>query len=145
MKRASRFDEAFDVVVVGYGHAGAISAINAAEAGAKTLIIEKADVPGGLSICSYGAVRCARDPETAIRYLKATNGGRTPDDVLRVLAEGMCGLERYVRELAQVNGARVNTSEEENAQREKAGDPFRRQIRGNYPLPGTETFYHTSV
>jgi succinate dehydrogenase/fumarate reductase flavoprotein subunit len=145
MKPEIQFDEEFDVVVVGFGHAGAISAINAADAGAKTLIIEKSEVPGGLSICSYGAVRSARDPERAFQYLRATNGGRTPDDVLRVLAEGMCGLESYVRDLARVNGARVNTSEEENAQREKAGDPFRRQIRGNYPLPGTETFYPTSV
>lgn len=77
--------------------------------------------------------------------MQATNGGRTPDDVVRTLAEGMCGVEAYVRELAQINNARVITSVEENAEREKAGDPYRRQIRGNYPLPGTDTFYHTSV
>jgi succinate dehydrogenase/fumarate reductase flavoprotein subunit len=140
-----KFDETFDVVVVGFGHAGAISAINAADAGAKTLVIEKSAVPGGLSICSYGAVRSARDPRGAFDYLKATNGGRTPDDVIRVLADGMCGLEDYVRELAQVNSALVVSSIEENAQREKDNDPYRRRISANYPLPGTEAFYHTSV
>ena len=98
------FDETYDVVVVGFGLAGGIAAINAADAGAKVLLIEKSDVPGGLSICSYGAVRSARDPEGAFAYLKATNGGRTPDEVLRVLADGMCGLEAYVRELARING-----------------------------------------
>src|SRR5512134_1507039 len=108
MSTALRFDEEFDVVVAGFGHAGAISAINAADAGARTLIVEKSEVPGGLSICSYGAVRSARNPELAFQYLKATNGDRTPDEVLRVLAEGMCSLESYVRDLAQVNGARVN-------------------------------------
>lgn len=141
----TRFDETWDVIVVGYGLAGGIAAINAHDAGAKTLLIEKSEVPGGLSICSYGAVRSARDPAQAFAYLKATNGGRTPDDVLRVLAEGMCDIERYVRELGRINGARIANSVEENAEREQAGDPYRRQIRANYPLPGTDTFYHTTV
>jgi succinate dehydrogenase/fumarate reductase flavoprotein subunit len=140
-----RFDETYDVVVVGFGHGGGISAINAADAGAKTLIVEKSEVPGGLSICSYGAVRSARDPEAAFAYLKATNDGRTPDDVVRTLADGMCTLEPYVRELARVNGAQVVTSIEENQQKEKGSDPYRRRISANYPLPGTEAFYHTSV
>jgi succinate dehydrogenase/fumarate reductase flavoprotein subunit len=139
------FDETFDVVIVGFGLAGGIAALNAAQAGAKTLLIEKSTVPGGLSICSYGAVRSAHDPAQAFAYLQSTNAGRTPDDVVRALADGMCELEDYVRELARINDARVITSVEENAEREKAGDLYRRQIRGNYPLPGTDTFYHTSV
>ena len=56
------FDETFDVVIVGFGLAGGIAAINAADAGAKVLLIEKSEVPGGLSICSYGAVRSAHEP-----------------------------------------------------------------------------------
>jgi succinate dehydrogenase/fumarate reductase flavoprotein subunit len=139
------FDETYDVVVVGFGHGGGIAALNAAQAGARTLLVEKSTVPGGLSICSYGAVRSARDPEQAYAYLRATNAGRTPDDVLRVLADGMCDLERYVRQLAEVNGALVVSSIEENQQREKENDPYRRRIIANYPLPGTEAFYHTSV
>ncbi|MGE0557258.1 MAG: FAD-dependent oxidoreductase [Burkholderiales bacterium] len=140
-----KFSETYDVIVAGFGLGGGIAALNAAQAGAKTLLIEKSTVPGGLSICSYGAVRSAHDPAQAYAYLQATNNGRTPDDVNRTLAEGMCDLERYVRELAQINNARVITSIEENEERAKAGDPYRRQIRGNYPLPGTDTFYHTSV
>jgi len=139
------FDESFDVVVAGFGHGGAISAITAADHGAKTLIVEKSAVPGGLSICSYGAVRSARDREGAFAYLKATNGGRTPDDVNRVLADGMFEMEAYVRELAKVNNAQVLTSIEENQQRANSADPYLRRISGNYPLPGTEAFYHTSV
>jgi succinate dehydrogenase/fumarate reductase flavoprotein subunit len=139
------FDESYDVVVAGFGLAGGIAALNAAQAGAKTLLVEKSPVPGGLSICSYGAVRSARDPEQAFNYLKATNAGRTPDDVLRVLASGMCELERYVRDLGKINNAVIANSVEENALREKSGDPYRRQIRANYPLPGTDTFYHTTV
>jgi len=138
-----RFDESFDVVVIGFGLAGGIAAINAASAGAKTLLIEKSSVPGGLSICSYGAVRSARDADAAFAYLKATNGGRTPDDVLRTLAHGMAGLESYVRDLARINSAVISTSIEEAA--EKGDDPYKRRVSGNYPFPGTETFYHTTV
>ena len=141
----TRFDETYDVVVAGFGHGGGVSALNAAQAGAKTLILEKSEVPGGLSICSYGAVRSARDGDDAYAYLKATNGGRTPDDVVRALAHGMCELEAYVRELAQVNGAKVVSSIEENQEKAKSNDPYRRRISANYPLPGTEAFYHTSV
>ena len=75
-RAATSFDETFDVVVVGYGYAGAISALEAARAGAKVLLIEKSSVPGGISICSYGAVRSASDPDAAYRYLSTTNAGR---------------------------------------------------------------------
>jgi flavin-dependent dehydrogenase len=51
-RTVERFDETFDVVVVGYGYSGAISALEAARAGAKVLLIEKGPVPGDLSICS---------------------------------------------------------------------------------------------
>lgn len=139
------FAESYDVVVIGFGLGGGIAALNAAQGGASTLLIEKSTVPGGLSICSYGAVRSAHDPALAFDYLQATNAGRTPDDVIRALADGMCELEDYVRELARIAEARVITSVEENEERARAGDPYRRQIRGNYPLPGTDTFYHTSV
>jgi succinate dehydrogenase/fumarate reductase flavoprotein subunit len=137
------FDETFDVVVVGFGLAGGIAAISAADAGASVLVIEKSEVPGGLSICSYGAVRSARDPEAAFAYLKATNAGRTPDDVLRALADGMCGLEAYVRDLAGINDAVISTSVAEAS----AGgdDAEKRRVGANYPLPGNEAFYHTTV
>ncbi len=144
-------DETFDVVVVGFGYSGAVAALNAAQSGAKTLLIEKATVPGGISICSYGAVRSARDPEQAFQYLKATNDGRTPDDVLRALAKGMSEIESYVRELGKASNAVISTSIEDNAAIEKAAQPYDheakplRRVSGNYPLPGTETFYHTTV
>ena len=145
--------ETYDVVVVGYGFSGGIAALNAAQCGARTLLIEKAAVPGGISICSYGAVRSARDAEQAFQYLKATNDGRTPDDVLRALAKGMSGIEAYVRELGSINGAVIGTSieEAEAAQREQKSSPYNheqkplRRVGGNYPFPGTSTFYHTTV
>ncbi|MBI3041879.1 MAG: FAD-binding protein [Betaproteobacteria bacterium] len=138
-----RFDESYDVVVAGSGLAGGIAAITAADAGARVLLIEKSEVPGGLSICSYGAVRSARDPEAAFAYLKSTNDGRTPDDVLRTLAEGMCKIEAYVRDLAKINGAVISTSVAEAAS--APDDLYRRRVGANYPFPGNEAFYHTTV
>src|SRR5689334_15425954 len=81
------FDEGYDVIVAGYGFGGGIAAIEAARQGAKVLICEKMPQPGGISICSGGAVRCAADADAAFAYLKATNAGTTPDDVLRALAD----------------------------------------------------------
>ena len=123
------FDEDFDVVVVGYGFAGALAAITAADLGARVLLAEKETNPGGISICSGGAMRSAHNADEAFAYLKATNGGRTPDDVLRKLADGMAGMEAEVRKLATDSNAAIDT-------REKGG---------NYPFPGVDTFYHTNI
>jgi succinate dehydrogenase/fumarate reductase flavoprotein subunit len=123
------FDEEFDVIVAGYGFAGALAAITAADAGCRVLLAEKAENPGGISICSGGAMRSAHDADKAFEYLKATNGGRTPDDINRVLADGMATMEEEVRGLAAASGATV-TCEEKG---------------GNYPFPGHETFYHTVI
>ena len=81
----TQFDEEVDVVVVGYGFAGGVSAIEAHDAGAKVLVVEKMPDPGGISICSHGAICSTRDPDGAFTYLKHTNAGRTPDSVLRAL------------------------------------------------------------
>lgn len=133
-RSAAVYDEAFDVIVVGRGFAGSIAALEAARAGASVLLVEKASVPGGISICSYGAVRCASDAAAAHDYLTATNAGRTDDGVVRALARGMAGLEPYVRALGAVNDAEITTTRETD-----------KTTGANYPLPGFEAFYQTVV
>ncbi len=132
-RTVEHFDETFDVVVVGYGYSGAIAALEAARAGANVLVIEKGPVPGGISICSYGAVRSAKDEALAFEYLTSTNGGRTPDAVARTLSRGMTGLESYVRDLAKVNDAEVTTTQVTG------------KVGANYPFAGYDTFYQTIV
>ena len=56
---SGQFHDAYDVVVVGYGYAGGIAAIEAHDAGAKVLLVDKMANPGGISVCSYGAMRSA--------------------------------------------------------------------------------------
>ena len=123
------FDEEFDVVVVGYGFAGGVSAIEAHEAGSKVLLVEKMPDPGGISICSHGAICSTRNPERAFTYLKNTNAGRTPDAVIRALAYGMEDNESYTRNLTKITGAEFMI----------------RERGGNYPFPGDDAFYYTQI
>jgi len=127
------FDEEYDVVVAGFGFAGATTAIEAARRGARVLVLEKSSVPGGISICSYGSVRSARDASAACNYLTHTNGGRTDPGVIAALAQGMTEQEDYVRDLARINGAEVTTNKDSG------------RTGAIYPLPGYETFYQTLV
>jgi succinate dehydrogenase/fumarate reductase flavoprotein subunit len=121
--------DAADVVVVGYGYAGGVAAIEAQDAGADVLLIEKMPDPGGISITSGGNVRIVEDAEAGFEYLRATNGGTTPDTVLRAFAAGMKLIPDYLEKLCKTNGATVD----------------RRQADGNYPFPGTKTFGYVSV
>jgi len=116
--------ETFDVIVVGYGYAGAVAAIHAADAGARVLVLEKAAHPGGISICSAGGLRIASDADAAFAYLKASNAGKTPDCVLRQLADGMTGLSAHLTELAKGTGAQIDA----------------RPSPANYPFEGSDTF-----
>ena len=126
---SSVFDEDFDVVVVGYGFAGAAAAIEASDRGARVLLIEKMSDPGGISICAGGGVRIARNADDAFAYLKATNAGTTPDDILRVFADELLTLGDYIRALARVSGA----------------TPVVRDREANYPLPGGHTFQFIEI
>ena len=83
------FDESFDVVVVGYGFAGAVAQSPRPTPKPASYWRRRTRRPAASSICSCGSIRGTRGPDDAFPYLKATNAGRTPDDVLRALADGM--------------------------------------------------------
>jgi succinate dehydrogenase/fumarate reductase flavoprotein subunit len=138
-RTGERFDETVDVVVVGFGYAGGVAAIEAHDAGASVILLEKASHPGGISICSGGGARAAKDAETALLYLKATCGGRTPEDVLAVLAHGMVEIGDYLKNLAEICDAKVSSTLERSVEWEAA------KRGGNYPLPGWETFHHYNI
>lgn len=123
------WDESADVVVVGYGYSGAVAAIEAHDAGADVLVLEKMPDPGGISITSGGNIRTVEDPKAGFDYLKATCGGRTPDDVLRALANGMAEIPAYFEKLVAINGATIDS----------------RKADGNYPFPGTKTYGYVSI
>lgn len=97
----------FDVVVAGYGCAGASAAVGAADAGGSVLLLEKAPHLGGLSLRSSGFMRVANDAEKAAAYLDATNAGRVPYPVVQGLAHGMVELPDQLRKLAAEAGAEI--------------------------------------
>lgn len=121
--------EAFDVVVVGYGFAGGAAAIAAHDAGSRVLIVEKMSIPGGISICSGGGLRVATDAQRAFEYLRATNDGATSEELLRAFALEMTLLEERLRALARVNGASVAVLDRP----------------ANYPFPGWDVFRFVEV
>jgi len=114
----------FDVIVIGYGFAGANAAIAAHDAGARVLLLEKMPHPGGISICSAGGLRVAQDADAAFEYLQKTNADTTPHEVLRVLAEGMTKVTDDLQVLAQASNAQLTY----------------KQAPGIYPFPGQDTF-----
>ncbi len=125
----SDWDRTTDIVVVGFGAAGAVAAIEAADNGAATLVLEKMPDPGGLSAVSAGGARVCFDVEECYKYLLATSGGRTPDDIMRGLAEGMALIPDYLRRLAEPLGAVVKVT----------------PALGNYPFPGYESLAYCQV
>ena len=83
-------------------------------------MIEKMPNPGGISILAGGGIATAIDADKAFQYLRATNAGRTPDDVLRALAQGMTEMNGFVRELVK----------------ETPFDLEEQRMGGTYPFPG---------
>ncbi|MDR2957798.1 MAG: FAD-binding protein [Coriobacteriales bacterium] len=89
------WDRETEIVIVGYGGAGAVSAICATDAKAKLIVLEKQakDVEGqpwtqtnNTRIC-YSAVMNFNSVAEARAYLKAVSRGRTPDDVIESWAK----------------------------------------------------------
>ncbi|OPG09672.1 FAD-dependent oxidoreductase [Microbispora sp. GKU 823] len=94
------FDHECDVLVVGFGCAGAAAAYEAAAAGADVLVLERAGGPGGSSAMSGGelylgggtAIQRAcgfeDDPGTMFAYLTAALGPHADEEKLRLYCEG---------------------------------------------------------
>lgn len=59
-----------DVIIVGYGGAGASAAIEASSRGAEVLVLEKAEAAGGNTRLSY-AYFCSDDCEATVDYIEA--------------------------------------------------------------------------
>ncbi len=85
-----------DVLIVGYGAAGANAAIAAHDAGARALIIEKMGFPGGNSGVCAGAMLIPESVEEAIRYYRALSFGTVDEEMIRDFAEAIVGLPRLL-------------------------------------------------
>ena len=117
------------MVVVGYGYAGAVAAIEAHDAGADVLLIEKMPDPGGISITSGGNVRIVEDAEEGFRHLQATNAR----DHAGFRAAGAGGRDEGDPRLFREACTRVR------------GDGRSAAGRRQLPFPGTKTFGYVSI
>jgi len=94
------YDEEVDVLVVGLGCAGAATALGAVEAGAETLVVERAGGGGGTSAMSGGVIylgggtalqkACGFEdsPEEMLKYLQASIGPGRDDAKLELYCDG---------------------------------------------------------
>jgi 3-oxo-5alpha-steroid 4-dehydrogenase len=92
-------DEPVDVLVVGFGIAGACAAIAAAETGASVLVVERASAPGGSSALSGGEVylgggttvqkECGFEDgaDDMFAFLRAALGPHADEEKLRVYCD----------------------------------------------------------
>jgi flavocytochrome c len=95
---ANKYDEVFDVVVIGSGFAGLAAAIEAKAAGASTIILEKSKGRGGNSIISEGFIAAAGSvfqkkqsimdsPEQMASDMKKAGLGLNHPDLVRIITE----------------------------------------------------------
>ncbi len=68
--QAPKYDEEFDVVIIGSGFAGMACALKAAEGGKRVLILEKMPMVGGNSAICGGNVACPVNPVQAAQGIK---------------------------------------------------------------------------
>ncbi|MEI6876320.1 MAG: FAD-binding protein, partial [Spirochaetota bacterium] len=110
-KPPAKWDLTTDVVIVGYGGAGAISAINAADSGAKVIILEKYPADTATEIrhapssrYAGGLCVCAKDAKEGSKALMALSFGTTPQDVCDAWGEGAARNMQYWNSLVLDNG-----------------------------------------
>ncbi len=93
------WDYVTDVLVLGYGGAGACAAIAARDSGAEVIILEKAPFGGGNTACSVGNMRLPDNVAEAIAYYKALSFDTVSDqDLIRTMAEVMVTLPERLKE-----------------------------------------------
>jgi succinate dehydrogenase/fumarate reductase flavoprotein subunit len=112
------FDHEADVLVAGFGCAGAAAAYEAAAAGAEVLVLERAGGPGGAAAMSGGELylgggtevqrACGYDDsaDNMFAFLRAALGPHADEDKLRLYCDGSVAHFEWFRE----RGLRFNPS-----------------------------------
>lgn len=81
------WDYETDVLVVGYGGAGAAAALSAREAGAQVMIIEKNPDGGGNTRYSGGSIRTYTNITKAIDFIESVCEGTTEHSVVETFVK----------------------------------------------------------
>lgn len=97
-KTAGRHEMEADVVVVGYGGAGAAAAIAAHENGAKVVILEKMPAAGGNTRISAGAIAVPTSME-AVPYFQAICFDLTEKEIVQTFVENSLQIEDWFQKI----------------------------------------------
>ncbi len=120
-KMPKKWDKEADVIIVGFGGAGAAAAIEVKEAGGKPLILEKMPHAGGNTAVCAGAMAIPNDLAKGITYMKAQTFGTVDDDeLIKTFVENLMALPDWFRSM----GA---------------------DIKLNPPLPGLPSAYYPKL
>lgn len=87
-----------DIVVVGYGSAGATAAITAHDKGARVIVLEKMPAGGGNSRLSAAMLLTATGPE-AMKHVEALCFGKTSREIIEAYVEGCMRINDWIKEL----------------------------------------------
>lgn len=85
-----------DVIIVGFGGSGAVAAIEAHDAGASVIVIEKTNEGGGSTRESAGSLRLIADVEKATSHFEALSMGGTPRAALQAFASGAAEIVDWI-------------------------------------------------
>lgn len=103
-KSERTWDKETDVVVVGYGGAGAATAISAYDNGAEVLILEKMEQGGGNTAVSLGGFLNTSDTEAAYQYTASLfeySLAEMDEEIVRVFADECANNAEWVTSLEE--------------------------------------------
>lgn len=98
----TKWDKETDVIVVGFGGAGASAAISAHDAGSQVLILEKMPAAGGNTAVSAGGFMIPDDLNEAYKYLKASyafSHAEMDEELLKAFVNGTGELRNWLTSL----------------------------------------------
>lgn len=124
-----------DVVVVGYGAAGATAAITAHDEGASVLILEKMAIGGGNSRVGGANIIIPRDMKFA-DYLDTITFKTTEREIIDTFVEGVLGIENWIRQMG---------GELQPFELLKAAYPLRKGSVTFPTVPGAENIFRYKV
>lgn len=138
-EKSIAWDAEYDVVIIGFGGAGASVAISAADNGAKVLLLEKAPEgkAGGNSVGCMQWICGTNDKEKTVKYIKALRGKFTTpsDEMIETYVNGMAENFDWIKSLGAPDPQYFNYCEFPELEGSDSFTPF--TINGNNGMNGT--------
>jgi len=97
-KRVYRKQIETDVIVIGYGCAGAVAAMTAHDEGCRVVILEKMDAGGGATFLSNGGILIPTAMEYS-EYLCSLCAGATERDIIDTFVRDAMKIEEYIHSI----------------------------------------------